>query len=77
MVPGDRSMIAQALVNVVDDALKHGGAGGDVAVHVEQSESASTITVSNSGSLLATEEIEHVTERFFREARLYPLVRMA
>ena len=66
VVPGDRSMIAQALANVVDNALKHGGGGADVAVVVEQSESASTITVSNSGSLFATEEIEHVTERFFR-----------
>lgn len=68
VVLGDRSMIAQALANVIDNALKYGGAGCCITVRVDALEAAVAMKVSNTGSSFAADEIAHVTERFFRGA---------
>jgi signal transduction histidine kinase len=56
----------QALSNVVENAITHGEPGGHVAVVLEASASAFTLTVADDGPGLAPAELPRLGERTFR-----------
>lgn len=70
MVRADRQLIAQALSNLIDNALKYGAAGTperpEVAVSVSQLGSDVVIEVADRGPGIAENERERVKERFVR-----------
>ncbi len=68
IVDGDPDLIAQALANVLDNALKYGGVGCRIDVVVQQHAAGALLTVSNSGSMFPVDEIDRITERFYRGA---------
>ncbi|WP_353234938.1 HAMP domain-containing sensor histidine kinase [Diaphorobacter ruginosibacter] len=77
---GDGDLIASAVANLLDNAIKYGGAGGD-AVHVALRARAATldgqprgapgieILVRDNGPGVAPQSIEKMTTRFFRERK--------
>lgn len=65
-VQGNRRLLAQAVGNLLDNAVKYTSAGGRVRLNVMQGHGASTITVSDAGRGIPQCEREHVLERFVR-----------
>jgi signal transduction histidine kinase len=68
-VRADRELLAQALANLIDNALKYGtdgAAGPDISVSVSQVDSHVTIEVADRGPGIPEPEREHVKERFVR-----------
>lgn len=63
---GDPDRIGQVLANLLDNALRHTPAGGDVQVHVEPADGGSQVTVADTGDGIAAEHLGHVFERFYR-----------
>ncbi len=63
---GNRSLISQALANLVDNAIKYTPAGGHVAVVVAETPSGVDLVVADSGPGIPEEERERVLERFVR-----------
>ncbi|MFH1150419.1 MAG: ATP-binding protein [Actinomycetota bacterium] len=66
----DRSMLDQAITNVLDNAIKYSPAAGEVRVTVS-SDMTSTdggmlVDVSDQGPGIPAEEMEHIFERFYR-----------
>jgi two-component system sensor histidine kinase TctE len=59
-------LIAEALRNLVDNALKHTDAAGSVTVRCGVANGAPYLEVSDSGCGIPAEERERVVERFFR-----------
>ncbi len=67
MVAGDSGQIAQALRNLVDNALKYGKPGGPVRVVIEGSETGwLSIAILDEGEGIAPEHLPRLTERFYR-----------
>ena len=62
----DPSDLAQAVTNLVDNALKY--AQGAVAVHVGGSESRVVIDVTDEGPGMNPDEVRHIFDRFYRGA---------
>ncbi len=62
----DPDRIAQVVTNLVGNALHATTAGGHVRVEVRAAGDQATITVSDDGVGLATEDLERVFERFYR-----------
>ena len=62
----DRERLAQALTNLLGNALAYTPAGGSVRVSVEADTHIARVEVSDSGRGIAPENLEHVFERFFR-----------
>ncbi len=67
-VLGDRDLLFDAISNLIDNAIKHGGAG-DVQVTVRNDDHGPTISVADRGSGIPLEERKHVLKRFYRLER--------
>ena len=67
-VLGDRDLLFDAISNLIDNAIKHGGVG-DVQVTVRNDDHGPTISVADRGSGIPLEERKQVLKRFYRIER--------
>jgi signal transduction histidine kinase len=67
-VRGDRDLLFDAISNLVDNAIRHGGAG-DVQVTVRNDDQCPTLSVADRGPGIPLEERKHVLKRFYRIER--------
>jgi signal transduction histidine kinase len=69
-VVGDRDLLFDAISNLVDNAIKHGGKGdGEVTVAVSHNADGPVLSVADRGPGIPIEEREHVLRRFYRLER--------
>ena len=66
LVTGDRDLIFDAIANLVDNAIKHGRAGGQVVVANENIDGTPVISITDDGTGIPADEYEHVFKRFYR-----------
>lgn len=73
MVPGDAGQLVQVFTNLVENALKYGASGGEVAVTLMPREmhqrirgEAVQVSVTDKGEGIAEHHIARLTERFYR-----------
>jgi len=67
VVYGDRLMLRQALVNLIDNAVKHSPAGGRISIRVEaRGREEAVVEVEDSGPGIDPEHRSRVFDRFYR-----------
>jgi hypothetical protein len=66
LIDGNRSLISQALANLVDNAIKYTPAGGAVTVTASETPQGVELRVADSGPGIPREERQRVVERFVR-----------
>jgi signal transduction histidine kinase len=69
LVMGDRDLLFDAVANLVDNAIKHGRAGGRVTVAVARDGGRGEIAVADDGPGIPVHERGHVFKRFYRLER--------
>jgi signal transduction histidine kinase len=65
-VTGDRDLIFDAIANLVDNAIKHGRAGGQVVVANETIGGQPVVSIADDGPGIPADQYEHVFKRFYR-----------
>ncbi len=65
-VTGARDELLQIAQNLIDNAVKYGGDGGDVMVSIFPAEGMTALAVTDKGPGIAREHIPRLTERFYR-----------
>ena len=65
-VLGDRKLISDALVQIVDNAFKYSAPGTPIDIRVEAGVGDSTISVRNQGPAIQASDRERIFERFYR-----------
>ena len=65
-VTGDRDLLFDAIANLVDNAIKHGRAGGQVTVTCRYAGTSATIAIADDGPGIAADQHDHVFKRFYR-----------
>jgi signal transduction histidine kinase len=69
LVSADRDLLFDAMANLVDNAIKHGRAAGQVTVAVDRNDVGAVITVADDGPGIPVDEYQHVFRRFYRLER--------
>ena len=65
-INGDADLIHQVLYNLFDNAVKFTNEGGFIRVNVTLQNKVATVSISNSGIGVSTEELSHIFERFYK-----------
>ncbi len=65
-VVGDRDLLKQLVLNLVDNALKFTAAGGDVTLSLYRDESEARIVVQDTGPGISAEQIPSIFKRLYR-----------
>ena len=65
---GDRLVLRQALINLVDNAIKYAPAGGRIRVRVANEADGATLEVSDTGPWILPERQHRIFDRFYRGA---------
>ena len=68
-VVGDRDLLFDAISNLVDNAIKHGGDRGEVRIAVVPCAEGPVLSISDRGPGIPLEERNHVLQRFYRLER--------
>jgi heavy metal sensor kinase len=63
---GDEALLRQMLLNLLDNAVKHTPAGGQILLHLGRTDSTYSIVVADTGAGIPVEAQPHIFERFYR-----------
>ena len=66
LIPGDPERLKQVFLNLLDNAMKHGGDGGRIDVSLRQEEGRVRINVRDYGHGIPEGELPHVKEKFYK-----------
>ncbi len=69
LVDGDRDLLFDAIANLVDNAVKHGGDDGEVTIEVKQGAEGPILAVRDRGPGIPADERKNVLKRFYRLER--------
>lgn len=67
IVPHDKKWTAEALFNILDNAVKYTSTGGNISITVEQWEMATKIDISDTGKGIPEHHYAQIFKRFYRE----------
>jgi len=65
---GDRDLIFQLIVNLIDNSLKYTPEGGRICIATDVGDATVTLVVEDSGAGIPEAELDKVTRRFYRAA---------
>jgi len=65
-IPGDPERLRQVFYNILDNAAKHGRAGGKIAVQTAFDDAHITVEIRDFGQGIPMDEIEHVKMKFYK-----------
>jgi heavy metal sensor kinase len=68
IVQGDKDTLTEAILNLVENAVKYNHPGGFVAVELNQRDGRAEIAVSDTGIGISEEDRERIFNRFYRSA---------
>ena len=68
-VVGDRDLLFDAISNLVDNAIKHGGDRGEVGIAVSEGIDGPVLAITDRGPGIPNEERKQVLRRFYRLER--------
>ena len=66
LILGDPERLKQVFLNLLDNAMKHGGDGGRIDVSLRQEEGKVRINVRDYGHGIPEAELPHVKEKFYK-----------
>lgn len=71
VVPHDKKWTAEALFNLLDNAVKYTPSGGKISVTVERWEMATKIDITDTGRGIPEQHIAQIFKRFYREDEVH------
>ncbi len=67
-INADSHRIKQLLLNLLDNAIKYTGEGGEITISLKAENDTAILTITDTGRGIPSEDLPHVFERFFRRS---------
>ncbi len=68
-IRADANLLEQVIFNLLDNAQKHGGGGGQVSVHARRVDGNVVVSVTDEGRGVKPADLERIFEKFYRGGR--------
>lgn len=68
-IEGDDGRLRQMIANLLDNAIKHTPAGGNIGIDLTSANGTAELTIHDTGAGIAAEDMLHVFDRFYRADR--------
>ncbi len=65
-IVGDRARLAQCIQNLLNNAIQHTPAGGEITLTLERDAGALKLSIADTGEGIAPEHLPHIFDRFYR-----------
>ena len=65
-VPGDERLLKRLVTNLVDNAIRHNVPGGEISIHVTASGEHPSLTITNTGPVIPTDQVTRLLQPFQR-----------
>ncbi len=65
-VIGDREQLKRVMNNIVNNAVKHLGKGGQIAIRMHEEDQGYVVAISDTGVGIAPDKIGHIFDKFYR-----------
>lgn len=72
VVRGNRLMLRRAFSNLISNAIRHAGEGGEVRIHIAERSETVSLTVENTGEPIPRSELPMIFDRFYRAEAARP-----
>lgn len=69
IVSADANRIKQVVINLIDNAFKYTPSGGSIHISTYVADQSVILTVADTGSGIAEEDLPHVTEKFYKASK--------
>lgn len=66
VIQGDKVRLHQAILNVIDNAIKYNRSGGSVIIELAKQEQTAILTIRDTGIGIPEDDVDKVFDRFFR-----------
>ncbi len=66
IINADGDLLARAFANLISNAIKYGGEGGDILLDLNKKESSVIVTITNFGEIIPKKDLEMIFQRFYR-----------
>lgn len=66
VVMGDHNRLKQVFVNILDNALKHTAAGGEVSICVQHTGETASVVIADTGEGIKPEDLPQVKTKFYK-----------
>ncbi len=65
-IPGDRDMLTEVFLNIIDNAIKYNKPGGNVEITVTRNKDKAEVVVQDSGEGITKKDLDRIFDRFYR-----------
>lgn len=65
-VPHDRAWLAEAITNILDNAIRYTPQGGRISVSLEQTDSTAVVSIRDTGPGIPPDELSRIFQRFYQ-----------